>query len=198
MGLLSLIRIITKLVKGQDLFAFVISAFITYLIAAVLPQGPWTSYIFILLFYHMFLAWLVFDPDRKKLHSVPIVPAILMHLTALAIIVGFIMAQDSIPFFMVLRFGVASLASVERKVLTSWAGKETEAPVSAKAAAVSAAAAEASESLTGEEYEEWISYLSKRDPKSVKVGTTVKDEYQQWLLARAKARAVVSSNTNPA
>jgi hypothetical protein len=121
-----------------------------------------------------------------------------MHLTALAIIVGFIMAQDSIPFFMVLRFGVASLASVERKVLTSWAGKETEAPVSAKAAAVSAAAAEASESLTGEEYEEWISYLSKRDPKSVKVGTTVKDEYQQWLLARAKARAVVSSNTNPA
>jgi hypothetical protein len=197
MGLMALLKIVTKLVKAQDMIAFLVSAFITYLVSAVLPQGPWTIYVFILLFYHMFLAWLVFDPEREKIYSVPILPAILMHVTAVALIVGFLMARNSIPFFIVLRFGVASLAAVERKMISSWGVKRTEAPVSAKAAAVSAAAAVEIDSLTGEEYEEWLTYLRKRDPKSVKAGTTVKDEFQQWLLARAQARAAISSNANP-
>jgi len=83
-------------------------------------------------------------------------------------------------------------------MLSTWTVEKEEAPVDAKAAAVSAAAAEVVDSLTGEEYEEWVSYLSTRDPRSVKAGTTVKQEYEQWLLARAKNRPAVSSTASPA
>jgi len=83
-------------------------------------------------------------------------------------------------------------------MLSTWTVEKEEAPVDAKVAAVSAAAAEVVDSLTGEEYEEWVTYLSKRDPRSVKAGTTVKQEYEQWLLTRAKNRSAVSSNATPA
>ena len=198
MGFMSLLKVFTKLVKGEDLLAFMISAVIAYLFASFLPEGPWVSYVFILLFYHLFLAWVVVDPDRKKVHSVSIVPIIVMHLTVLAIIVGFIMARSSLPYFAILRFSVVGLAFGERRMLSTWTVEKEEAPVDAKAAAVSAAAAEVVDSLTGEEYEEWVSYLSKRDPRSVKAGTTVKQEYEQWLLARARNRSAVTSNASPA
>ncbi|MGA2650284.1 MAG: hypothetical protein ABSF28_07165 [Terracidiphilus sp.] len=199
MGFMTLLKIFTKLVKGEDLLAFMISAFIAYLVGSFLPEGPWVSYVFILLFYHLFLTWVVIDPDRKKIHSVSIAPTIVMHLTVLSLIVGFIMARSSVPFFVILRFSIVGLAIAERRMLSTWTVEKKEVPVvDAKAAAISAAAAEVSDSLTGEEYEEWVSYLSKRDPLSVKAGTTVKQEYEQWLLARARNRSVVSSNASPA
>jgi hypothetical protein len=198
MGLMSLLKIFTKLVKGEDLLAFMLSAFIAYLVSSLLPDGPWVSYVFLLLFYHLFLAWVVVDPDRKKIHSVSIVPTIVMHLTVLALILGLIMTRSSLPFFVVLRFSVVGLAIAERRMLSTWTVEKNEAPVDAKAAVVSAAAAEVVESLTGEEYEEWVSYLSQRDPRSVKAGTTVKQEYEQWLIARAKSHAAVPSNASPA
>jgi hypothetical protein len=195
---MTLLKVFTKLVKGEDLLAFMISALIAYLFASFLPDGPWVSYVFILLFYHLFLAWVVVDPDRKKVHSVSIVPIIVMHLTVLALIVGFIMARSTLPYFVILRFGIVGLALAERRMLSTWTVDKEEAAVDPKAAAVSAAAAEVVDSLTGEEYEEWVSYLSKRDPRSVKAGTTVKQEYEQWLLARAGNRSAVTSNASPA
>jgi hypothetical protein len=140
----------------------------------------------------------VVDPDRKKLQTVSIVPTVVMHLTALALIVGFIMTRSSVPFFVILRFSIVGLAIAERRMLSTWTEEKKEVQVDAKAAAVSAAAAEVVDSLTGEEYEEWVSYLSKRNPLSVKAGTTVKQEYEQWLLARVRNRPAVSSNASPA
>jgi hypothetical protein len=195
---MTLLKVFTKLVKGEDLLAFMISALIAYLFSSFLPDGPWVSYVFILLFYHLFLAWVVVDPDRKKVHSVSIVPIIVMHLTVLALIVGFIMARSTLPYFVILRFGIVGLALAERRMLSTWTVDKEEAAADPKAAAVSAAAAEVVDSLTGEEYEEWVSYLSKRDPRSVKAGTTVKQEYEQWLLARARNRSAVTSNASPA
>jgi hypothetical protein len=197
LGIIRLLKLITKFIKGEDLLAIMISAFLAYLVTSFLPEGPWVSYVFLLLYYHLFLAWVVVDPDRKKIHSVSIIPTIVMHLTVLALIVGLVMARNSLPFFVILRFSVVGLASAERRMLSTWT-IEKEDPVDTKAAAVSAAAAEVVDSLTGEEYEEWVTYLSKRDPRSVKAGTTVKQEYEQWLLARAKTRPAVSSNTIPA
>ena len=198
MGIMTLLKIFTKLVKGEDLLAFMFSALVAYLVASFLPEGPWVSYVFILLFYHLFLAWVVVDPDRKKLQTVSIVPTVVMHLTALALIVGFIMTRSSVPFFVILRFSIVGLAIAERRMLSTWTEEKKEVQVDAKAAAVSAAAAEVVDSLTGEEYEEWVSYLSKRNPLSVKAGTTVKQEYEQWLLARVRNRPAVSSNASPA
>jgi hypothetical protein len=195
---MTLLKIFTKLVKGEDLLAFIASALIAELVVSFLPEGPWVSYVFILLFYHLFLAWVVLDPDRKKLHSVSIVPTIVMHLTVLSLIVGLILTQSSVPFFVVLRFSIVGLAIAERKMLSTWTDEKEEVKVDAKVAAISAAAAEVVDSLTGEEYEEWVSHLSKRDPRSVKAGTTVKQEYEQWLLARARNRPAVSSNASPA
>lgn len=198
MGIMTLLKILTKLVKGEDLLAFMFSALVAYLVASFLPEGPWVSYVFILIFYHLFLAWVVVDPDRKKLQTVSIVPTVVMHLTALALIVGFIMTRSSVPFFVILRFSIVGLAIAERRMLSTWTEEKKEVQVDAKAAAVSAAAAEVVDSLTGEEYEEWVSYLSKRNPLSVKAGTTVKQEYEQWLLARVRNRPAVSSNASPA
>jgi hypothetical protein len=198
MGIMTLLKIFTKLVKGEDLLAFMFSALVAYLVASFLPEGPWVSYVFILIFYHLFLAWVVVDPDRKKLQTVSIVPTVVMHLTALALIVGFIMTRSSVPFFVILRFSIVGLAIAERRMLSTWTEEKKEVQVDAKAAAVSAAAAEVVDSLTGEEYEEWVSYLSKRNPLSVKAGTTVKQEYEQWLLARVRNRPAVSSNASPA
>ncbi|MGA2849399.1 MAG: hypothetical protein ABSE46_10410 [Terracidiphilus sp.] len=195
---MTLLKIFTKLVKGEDLLAFMFSALVAYLVASFLPEGPWVSYVFILIFYHLFLAWVVVDPDRKKLQTVSIVPTVVMHLTALALIVGFIMTRSSVPFFVILRFSIVGLAIAERRMLSTWTEEKKEVQVDAKAAAVSAAAAEVVDSLTGEEYEEWVSYLSKRNPLSVKAGTTVKQEYEQWLLARVRNRPAVSSNASPA
>jgi len=42
---------------------------------------------------------------------------------------------------------------------------------------------------TGEDYEAWTQYLSHRDSRLRKPGLTVKEEYEQWMVARLKSRS---------
>ncbi len=195
MGILSLVRLLTKLVKPGDLLAFVISALIGYMISTYLPQGAWANYTFILVSYHLFLAWLVFDAEHDTGFSLPILSTIATHLACLVLIVAFGTARNSIPFFSYLRFGVVTLAFFERDWLfQAGSHKQKENPDTAKVipAAEKAAVAKAIATATGDDHEAWMHYLAHRDPKSRKPGMSVKDEYEQWMLARAKSQGKVS------
>jgi hypothetical protein len=58
-----------------------------------------------------------------------------------------------------------------------------------------AAEAQSSESnnliltATGEDNEEWLRHLATRNPTHRKAGSSINEEYQAWLLKRAKCRA---------
>jgi hypothetical protein len=41
---------------------------------------------------------------------------------------------------------------------------------------------------TGEDYREWLRYLERRGPNAAKVGTSLRSEYEQWMLARSQSR----------
>jgi hypothetical protein len=42
---------------------------------------------------------------------------------------------------------------------------------------------------TGQDHEEWLRYLATRVPTHRKAGSSIADEYHDWLVARAKSRA---------
>jgi len=177
-------------VKAADLVAFLVSALLGYLASTLVPQGSWANYTFILVFYHLFLAWLLIDADHKTSVYLPIVTAILTHLACLAIIITYGMGQEVIPFYRVLRFGVIALAIFERNWLFSGGKKKQELPVKAPISTVIAEA-------TAEDHEAWLNHLATRNPLSRKPGMSIKDEYEEWLAARAKKRSASPSIGTP-
>ena len=190
MGIFSLVRLLTRFVKAADLVAFLVSAFLGYMASTFVPQGPWANYTFILVFYHIFLAWLLIDADHRTGVSMPIILAILTHLACLTIIITYGMGQDVIPFYRVLRFGVIALAIFERNWLFSGGKKKQELPVEAPINTVIAEA-------TAEDQEAWLIHLATRSSLSRKPGMSIKDEYIEWLAARAKKRSASSSIGTP-
>jgi hypothetical protein len=68
-------------------------------------------------------------------------------------------------------------------------------PISAPEAKITAAIAIAT--ATGEDNEAWLYYLSHRDARLRKPGMSIKDEYEQWMIARVNSRHPVSSSNRP-
>jgi len=190
MGILSLVRLFTRFVKAADLVAFLICAFLGYMASTLVPDGSWANYTFILVFYHLFLVWLLIDADHKTGVSLSIVSVILTHLACLAIIVFYGMGHGVIPFYRVLRFGVIALAIFERNWLFSGGKKKQVLPV---AAPINPVIAEA----TAEDQEAWLNHLATRSPLSRKPGISIKDEYVEWLTARANKRSASLSIGTP-
>jgi lipopolysaccharide export LptBFGC system permease protein LptF len=181
MGILSLVRLLARFVKPADLIAFAVSAILAYMASTLVPEGPWANYTFILVYYHLFLAWLLIDADYKTGVSLSIVLTILTHLACLTIIISYGMGQNVIPFYRILRYGVIALAIFERNWLFSGGKKKQDLPVEAPIKPVIAEA-------TADDYEAWLKHLTTRDPTSRKPGMSVNEEYQQWLVARIKRR----------
>jgi hypothetical protein len=46
---------------------------------------------------------------------------------------------------------------------------------------------------TGEDHEEWLRHLQRRNPTHRKAGSSIAEEYHDWLAARAKARAAAEA-----
>lgn len=147
MGFLSSIF---KFVKPAYLIAFLISALVGYFVASLFPAGPWTPYISMLVFYHLFLTWLVIDAPHKAGLSLPIVSAVLTHLALLVLILSYCMGLSAIEanrniyqnlyafvvslgvglddakIFGLLRFGIIALAFFERDWLFKGSTKKKE------------------------------------------------------------------------
>jgi hypothetical protein len=201
MGILSLVRLLVRYVKPADLIVFLISVFIGYYVASFLPEGAWANYTFILLSYHLFLTWLVIDADHETGISLPIVSTLLTHAACLVLIISFGAESHHIPLFVFVRAGVVMLAIFERDWLFSGNAqkkviKEKKVPVKAalNAIPVHVALAEA----TAEDHEAWIRYLAQPNRTARKPGLTVKDEYEQWLVARIGSCHAAASSKSPA
>ena len=98
-----------------------------------------------------------------------------------------------IPFFGLIRYFIPALAPFEctwlfsanpAKLQEEKRKKEVSIPPEEKAAAANAIA-----TATGEDHEAWTQYLAHRDPRLRKPGMTVKEEYEQWMVARIKRRS---------
>jgi hypothetical protein len=203
MGMISMARILGRVAKPGDLIAFLVSAFLGIMLARVLPEGSWAIYVSILVFYHLFLTWLVIDANQETGFSLPIASTISTHLACLVIVIcagmvairglGWIATFRSgtvlLVFLGVFGICVGGLATYERDWLFSGA-KKKEAPKTPVAAEISNAIAEA----TAEDAEAWTRYLAQPNRPTWRPGLSVKDEYAQWLIARAKARSAVRSN----
>ena len=196
MGILSLVRLIAKLVKGGDLIAFIVSAGVGYFLATFLPEGPWTNYVFILVTYHLFLTWLVIDSDHQKSLSASIPLAILTHVACLALILAIAFRHQNIPFYGVLRFSVAGFAFFERDWLFKGGVKKDESaekkkPIKlapTKVATPLVSADDAMSEATVEDHDAWLRYLSQSNRPYKRAGLSVKEEYEHWLIVRVSAR----------
>jgi hypothetical protein len=164
--------------EGPDIAAFVAATLLGYLAGAIVP-GSWSIYVSTLVAYHIFLAWLVFSTEQKTGASLPIASTIVTHLACLAVVIPLGMGRRYIPFFGIFRYAIAALAIFERGWLFGGQiGEEPkleEAPIPAVVV-----------SATADDFQEWQRHLAQQKPGSRKPGTSLKAEYEQWLLARAQ------------
>jgi hypothetical protein len=170
--------------EGKDLAAFVVAGLLGFFSASLVPPGTWAALASILVSYHVFLAWLVITAEDKAGVSLPILPTIATHLACLVLIVPPAFAGRFIPFFGILRYGIAGLAIFERGWLFTennvrYSSEKPPTPIITDSA---------------EDYREWLNYLAKQNPASRKPGSSLKEEYGRWLLARAQNRPAVPSN----
>lgn len=177
---------------GKNLAAYLVCALIGFVIAFLLPTGWWSVFIYLLVTYHLYLGYHVLMAEHETGMSLPIFSTILTHVACVALVVCFALERGHIPFFGLIRYFVPALAPFEVKWLFSGnkAKKEVKVPVSKEKAAAAAAAIAAT--ATADDYEEWLRYLARPDRPPRKPGMSVQDEYKQWLVARARARAGVA------
>jgi hypothetical protein len=178
--------------EGIDLFAFVVSNLIGFLAGLYfMPNFAVSFFAAILISFHLFLAWLVITAKHESGISLPIITTILTHLACLVVVVAIGIGRH-IPFFGIIRYCVPVIAIFERNWLFKGTKKgnakgaqvpkgEAERKAAAVANAVAAAA-------TVDDYQEWLKYLAQPNRPPRKPGTSVQDEYKQWLVARAKAK----------
>jgi hypothetical protein len=184
MGLAALFNL-----DGKDIAAFVVASLLGYLSASLVPAGTWAVLTSILVSYHLFLAWLVITAENRASVSLPVLSTIATHVACLVLIVPLGLAHRFIPFFGIFRYGIVGLAIFER----GWLFTEdtiqyrSEEPLAMPIVTDSA-----------EDYQEWLNYLATQNPTSRKPGSSLKEEYGRWLLARAQNRPAVPSNdTHP-
>jgi len=166
--------------EGKDVVAFMFAGLLGYLAATLVPAGAWAIYASILVSYHLFLGWLVVTAEHKTGVSLPIASTILTHLACLALILTLGMGRHVVPFFGIFRYGIAALAIFERGWLFSGNNnqpKHQDVPSTTPIVIAS-----------GDDYQEWLRYLAHQKTTSRRLGTSLKAEYEQWLLTRAQNR----------
>ena len=174
----------------KNVVAFVFCTLAGYIVSSFLPEGAWFIFAYVLVTYHLFLVWLVMTAEFEAGFTPPIGSTILTHLICLILVVFIGIELRHIPYFGLIRYVVPALGVFEIKWLFDRGKKKKEVEVSSqKAAAAAARAASAvTAAVTVDDYQEWLRYLAMPDRPPRKPGTTVEDEYKQWLLARARSR----------
>ena len=184
MGLATLFNL-----DGKDIAAFVVASLLGYLSASLVPAGTWAVLTSILVSYHLFLAWLVITAENEAGVSLHIVSTIATHMACLVLIVPLGLAHRVIPFFGIFRYGIVGLAIFERGWLFTQDSVQFRSEDSPPTPIVTDSA---------EDYQEWLNYLAKQNPASRKPGSSLKEEYRRWLLARAQNQSTIpSSDSHP-
>ncbi len=186
--------------------AFIISSLIGFVVARYLFEGAWAAYAYILISYHLFLVWLVITAEHETGFSLPILSTIATHLACLTIVIGITVGRHYIPFFGLIRYCIPAMAPFERDWVFKGSTKKSKSeekkkPVkpakptaSINLVSVDTALSEA----TLEDNDAWLRHLSQPNRPHKIAGLSVKEEYEQWLVARVSARQSSPPLDNPA
>lgn len=200
--------------EGPDIFAYVVSEvlglFVFFWLRSNIVLAITVS---IFLSFHLFLAWLVVTADHETGFSLPVASTIFTHLACLvvvylcsALISALSGAGHFLPFYLVyalrpvryiLGLCIPGMAIFERYWLFSGGGKKKEVVLTPEAAAVAAETAAVADAATASDYEEWLAYVARQKRPFPKPGSSLKVEYERWLVARAKSRATVTPAAPP-
>ena len=185
------------LLASKNGAAFIVCSVIGFVMARYLFEGAWATYAYILISYHLFLAWLVITAEHETGFSLPIFSTIITHLACLTVVVGLTVGRHYIPFFGLIRYCIPAMAPFERDWLFSGnahkkdvATKKVPVKAAVNAIPVDVAIAEA----TAEDHEAWIRHLAQPNRATRKPGLSVKDEYEHWLVARIGSRRTAASS----
>ncbi|MFZ1086716.1 MAG: hypothetical protein WAN35_17275 [Terracidiphilus sp.] len=192
--------------------AFIISSLIGFVVARYLFEGPWATYAYILISYHVFLAWLVITAEHETGFSMPIFSTIVTHLACVTVVVGVTYGRHYIPFFGLIRYFIPAMAPFERDWVFKGSKKTTDStktsestekkePVK-RAPAVAAiklvSVDTALSQATLDDHDAWLRHLSQPNRPHKRAGLSVREEYEQWLVARISARQVSPPSDSPA
>jgi hypothetical protein len=110
----------------------------------ILPDAAWATYAYILVVYHLVLAFKVLTSDKKAALSLPIGQAILTHVACVGILISLAILRHQIPLFGLIRLFLPGLAPFEARWLFSGEKVKIEHPTdnaAVKAAMLNAARA---------------------------------------------------------
>jgi len=182
---------------------FLACAGLGYLIGHFFGDGPWVTYISMMVTYHLYLGFLLMTADHEAGLSMPVGQTILTHAACLAVIVGLGMGRHAIPFFSIIRLFVPGIAPFE----VNWLfGGEQKKKVALEAAigATTVTAAKAVKSApvaagpvaytsTAVDYEAFLKLMHEGGKRPFrKPGISVKQEFELWAAAQAKERAAAA------
>jgi hypothetical protein len=197
--------------KPSDVGAYLICNILGLLVFFwLMPNIYLATMVSVFLSFHLFLAWLVISADHETGFSLPLVSSIVTHIAFLvvvylcsALLLALPGAMRVLPIYLwfflrpiriILGFGAPGMAIYERYWLFSGGATKKEVPLTAEQAAVAAETAAVADAATANDYDEWLQHVKRQKPPFPKPGSSLKAEYERWLLARAKARAAVPSN----
>ncbi|MGA2650283.1 MAG: hypothetical protein ABSF28_07160 [Terracidiphilus sp.] len=202
--------------EGPDIFAYMVSDVLGMLVFFWLRPTSITLAITASIFvsFHLFLAWLVVTADHETGFSLPVVSTIVTHLSCLVIVYlcsALIAAISASALFLpiylllplrpiryILALCIPGLAIFERYWLFSGGVKKKEVPLTPEAQVLAAETAAVADAATANDYDDWLQFVARQKPPFPKPGSSLKVEYERWLLARAKTRAAAPSNIKQA
>ena len=191
--------------KGSDFAALFIAGVLGYLAGTLAPPGFWAILVYLLVSYHLFLAWLVLTGERNAAVSLPFLHTAFTHVACLTIVLPLGLARYYLPllilrshpsaealnwvaiialftpFFRILRYAVIGFAVFERYWLFSGDEVKTVKPIEAGPSVVLRVA-------TADDARAWQEHLAQQKPGSRPPGSSLKAEYEQWLHARQQSR----------
>jgi hypothetical protein len=85
----------------------------------LLPDTALATFTYILLSYHLVLAFKVFTGDKEAALSLPLWQTIVTHAAVLGLLVGLGIGRHAIPFFSIIRYFLPGLAPFEAEWLFS-------------------------------------------------------------------------------
>ena len=159
---------------GPKTLVFLVCSCIGYFVGQYVPE-PFGAYLRILVPYHLFLLYLVFMENDEAGLTMPMGQTIVTHLACLGLLIGVAMGRRYVPLFGLVGLFIPALAPFEAEWLFSGAAKPVE-----KAQPV----VHVVEPETGDEYADFMKYMSSSKREFKKLGQSPKDEYNRWRAAR--------------
>jgi hypothetical protein len=171
--------------EGEDFAAFVIAALAGFAAGNLFGDSSWSVYVSILVSYHLFLAWVVFNQSGRAGLAMPVWMTALTHAACMVVALGpaVVSTEHHTLGFGLFRYAIAGLAIFE----TGWLfSKEEYKPHLDEVEGQAPVASDIR--VTAEDEVAWLDYLRTRRPGMTKPGTTIRQERDAWMRARLKNR----------